>query len=110
MGRMGRDMGHRSSPHRRASAISPSTWSFLAPPVGIEPTTCGLGNAVETVSASHLESHLTCSASVFSSSGLVEHHAVARSGWTSGWTTFGRRQRGMGLDPQLHFVPEGHAI
>ena len=43
MGRMGRDMGHRSSPHRRASAISPSTWSFLAPPVGIEPTTCGLG-------------------------------------------------------------------
>ena len=46
-----------------------------------------LRNAVETVSANHLESHLTCSASVFSSSGLVEHHAVARSRWTSGWTT-----------------------
>jgi len=45
-------------------------------------------NAVEWVSASHFESHLTCSASVVSSSGLVEHHAVARSGWTSGWTTF----------------------
>ena len=47
-------------------------------------------NAVEWVSASHLESHLTCSASVFSSSGLVEHHAVARGGWTSGWTILGR--------------------
>lgn len=45
-------------------------------------------NAVERVSASLLESHLTCSASVFSSSDLVEHHAGARGGWTSGWTTF----------------------
>ena len=43
-------------------------------------------NAVEMVSASLLESHLTCSPSVFSSSGLVEHHAVTRSRWTSGWT------------------------
>ena len=44
-------------------------------------------NEREWVSASHFESHLTCSASVFSSSGLVVHHAVARGGWTSGWTS-----------------------
>ncbi len=50
-------------------------------------------NAVEWVSASLLESHLTCSASVISSSGLVEPHAVARSRWTIGWTTFGLRRR-----------------
>ncbi len=50
-------------------------------------------NAVEWVSASLLESHLTCSASVFSSSGIVEHHAVARSRWTSGWTTLVIRHR-----------------
>ena len=56
-------------------------------------------NAVETVSASHLESHLTCSASVISSSGLVEHQAVARGGWTSGWTAFAvERPVGRGFD------------
>lgn len=57
--------------------------------------TCDLRfrNAIAWVSASLLESHLTCSASVFSSSGLVDHHAVARSRWTSGWTTFDRSIR-----------------
>ncbi len=101
MGHVGRDMGRRWSTPKHTTIRWPSTWSFLAPPVGIEPTTCGLGNAVETVSASHLESHLTCSASVFSSSGLVEHHAVARRRWTSGWTTFGGRRRRPGLGETL---------
>jgi hypothetical protein len=44
LGRMGRDMGPRTTCHRTASAIWPSTWCFLAPPAGIEPAACGLGN------------------------------------------------------------------
>jgi hypothetical protein len=63
-------------------------------PAGVEPCDLRFRNEREWVSASHFESHLTCSASVFSSSGLVEHHAVARSRWTSGWTTLVIRRRG----------------
>ena len=66
-----------------------SVRELLSAPGRIRTSDIRFRNAVETVSASHLESHLTCSASVFSSSGLVEHHAVARSRWTSGWTTSG---------------------
>ncbi len=44
MGHVGRDMGRRWSTPKHTTIRWPSTWSFLAPPVGIEPTTCGLGN------------------------------------------------------------------
>ena len=43
MGHVGRDMGRRWSTPKHTTIRWPSTWSFLAPPVGIEPTTCGLG-------------------------------------------------------------------
>ena len=89
--------GHRWNPanpqHRRVPSVAQSA------PGRNRTYDLRFRNAVETVSASHLESHLTCSASVISSSGLVEHQAVARGGWTSGWTAFAvERPVGRGFD------------